>query len=466
MKKRFLLDNDGSNIFHNFSENIERDIVEAVQECSDNVTTYLLCSGAGNYYFPTKAGIVDIRAKGLLKAYDQGKDPFGMFLRELRDSGRETFITFRMNDVHNPTDQDGWNTPRIRREHPDCIVDIEAVKNGRAEWMSYCLDYSRREVREYILEIIGELAELYEFDGLQLDWMRFPRHLSGTPDQVWEKRHFITEFTFQAKQILNKAGAKLAARIPTSISGCRYLGMDVWDWTRNGLIDFITLSPFLTTDFWMPISEFRELMAENPVPIYTAFDFGHGAQNHCPESLRGVAASLFDCGSDGIYLFNFPCWQEYIASRPYHWLKGMDSSETACQKPLLFSISHRRHRIGNVDLPAQLPVKIDAGGNVELKLHLPKLSLPAERAIMLIHSKGDVGVEFNGDSVEEFPVSRRRAEIFVEFVEHGFEGRPAKEDCRIFGLDKNMLIARENKITIENSSDREIAIERVNLGIF
>lgn len=110
MKRRFLLDNDGSNIFHNLTDNIEHDIAEAIQECPDNITTYLLCSGAGTYYFPTRVGAVDPRAKGLLKAHADGKDPFGMFLSALRKAGKETFITFRMNDVHNPDDADEWNT--------------------------------------------------------------------------------------------------------------------------------------------------------------------------------------------------------------------------------------------------------------------------------------------------------------------------------------------------------------------
>jgi len=466
LKRRFLLDNDGSNIFHNLTDDIEQDIAEAVQECSENVTTYLLCSGAGSYYFPTRVGTVDPRAKGLLKAHSEGKDPYGMFLESMRKSGRETFITFRMNDVHNPDDKDGWNTPRIRREHPEYIVDMAAVKNGRANWMSYCLDYSRPEVREYIVSLIKELTDLYEFDGLQLDWMRFPRHLSGNPEQVWEKRSFITEFIHQVRQTLNKVDAKLAVRVPISLAGCQYLGMDICEWTKQELIDFIVPSPFLTTDFCVPIQEFRNAMADRPIPIYPAFDFGHGPQIHCPESLRGVSSSLYDCGADGIYTFNFPCWQEYIAARPYHWLTGIHNPGSACQKPLLFSVSHSRNRISNVDLPGKLPVKMQPGENVKLNLHIPKAALPGERALILIHSRGDVTLELNGFPGDEFPSSRRRAELFVEFIDHACEHRPAKEDCRIFRFDSEALRAGENVISVGNSSEIELEIGRANLGIW
>jgi len=54
----------------------------------------------------------------------------------------------------------------------------------------------------------------------------------------------------------------------------------------------------------------------------------------------------------------------------------------------------------------------------------------------------------------------------VEFIDHDFEGRPAKADCRLFGLYNEALQFGENKITIKNKSDKEIAIERINLGLF
>lgn len=41
--------------------------------------------------------------------------------------------------------------------------------------------------------MIAEQVELYgnAIDGFQLDWMRFARHLSRTPEEVWEKREIV-----------------------------------------------------------------------------------------------------------------------------------------------------------------------------------------------------------------------------------------------------------------------------------
>ena len=144
MTHRFLLDNDGSNLFYNLTDDVERDIQDAVHECPAEVTTYLLCAGAGTFYYPTRVGEVAPNAAPLLAAHQRGMDPFGLILRALRRAGKEVFITYRMNDVHNPDAPDQWNTSRFKREHPEAIVDAEAVREGRADWMCYCLDYAAR----------------------------------------------------------------------------------------------------------------------------------------------------------------------------------------------------------------------------------------------------------------------------------------------------------------------------------
>jgi len=62
MTRRFLLDNDGSSFFgHTMGDNIEASIDEAIWECPEQVTTYLLCAGAARFYYPTRVGEVHPR---------------------------------------------------------------------------------------------------------------------------------------------------------------------------------------------------------------------------------------------------------------------------------------------------------------------------------------------------------------------------------------------------------------------
>jgi hypothetical protein len=473
---RFMLDNDGSNITYNLGDDVEGMVAETVRECPANVSTYLLCSAAGSTYYPTQVGVVNQRCPGLLAAHRRGVDPFGLLLRGLKAAGKEVFITYRMNDVHNPDSTDGWNTPRVRREHPDCVVGADEIKAGKAQWMSYCLDYSRPEVRAYVLAMIREQLDLYgdTIDGFQLDWMRFPRHLSGSPEEVWARREILTGFMADVKQMMQVRGRRLllSARVPTSSAGCRTLGFDLAEWGRLGLVDLLVACPFLTTEWSMSVAELRRTMGAPGIPIYAGFDFGFGGQSHFPESLRGICTSLYDSGADGIYLFNFPCWTEYIAARPYHWLAGLERAATAAAKPLLFAVDHAQHRIPGVDQPAALPATIPAGRQVDISLHLPKAAFPAWRALCLAQSGGDVELLVNGVTT----VSRRSGmgagivhwpELFLEYIDpQNPEARPKPGDCRVFNVPVAALCAGVNILTVVNPGLAEIRLNRINLGLW
>ena len=125
--KRLLLDNDGNSTFSTLSPDFKRDIDEVVSACPPNITTYLLCPGAGRYYYPTQVGETDPRCTQLALEHAQGRDPFGYFLQRLKAAGKETFVTIRTNDVHEPTAANEWNLPRVRREHPQ---GVRAAQGG------------------------------------------------------------------------------------------------------------------------------------------------------------------------------------------------------------------------------------------------------------------------------------------------------------------------------------------------
>ena len=127
--------------------------------------------------------------------------------------------------------------------------------------MNWSLDFSRPEAAAYVCSMLREVVERYApvMDGLQLDWMRFPRHLSGVGDEVWAKREHLTRIVEMARELTKAHGLKLAVRVPSTPRGCRVVGIDVADWVKRGLVDFVTVSEFLDTDYEMPIGEFRAM---------------------------------------------------------------------------------------------------------------------------------------------------------------------------------------------------------------
>ncbi len=469
-QRRLLIDHDGHLLFSTLTANYRADVDEEVRELPANVTTFLLCCGAGRMYFPTKVGLVDPNLKQLIAEHAKGNDPLGYFLAKLKASGRETFIEFRMNDVHNPTDANHWNLPLVREQHPEVIARPEAAARGDPEWMNWSLDFSQPKAAEYVTAMLHEVVERYApvMDGLQLDWMRFPRHLSGVGDEVWAKREHLTRIVEMARALTLARGLKLAVRVPSTPRGCRVLGLDVADWVKRGLVDFVVVSEFLDTDYTMPIGEFRKMFGP-AMPIYASMEIEHGWQAHCPESLRAFATGLYDSGADGISLFNFVGRYPFGAP-PYDWLAGLESPATAARKPLLYSLPVNKYR-KEMDQPAVLPVAVPAHSTVTLPLPVPGLALPAWRARLLLAADAPLAVSLNGQAVELVP-TLHPTEMFVEFIPpaNSFSNigshRPGKEQSHFYRFDSALLRAGANTLELRNETDNPVEVSRINLGLW
>lgn len=77
-------------------------------------------------------------------------------------------------------------------------------------------DYSRPEARAYILSSLADMANRYDVDGFQLDWMRFPRDLSGQGKAVWDKRTHVTKFMTSVRRLLDEIGVSVNETTPAN----------------------------------------------------------------------------------------------------------------------------------------------------------------------------------------------------------------------------------------------------------
>jgi len=473
--RRFLLDSDGTNIFMQRTLS-DDDYRWVAQQCPRSVTTYLICPNwCGKFTYPCKVGelVPQTLAPALVAAIQRGEDPLGKVLGYLKQAGKEVFITYRMNDVHDASDPNAPATADFKKKHPRLIVDPSAVGNKSSDWMNYCLDYSHPEVQAYILSSLKDLADRYDINGIQLDWMRFPRHLSGTTaGQAWSKRQHLTEFTASVRTMLDEVGSRrgkrilLAARVPTSPQGCKYLGVDVADWAARKLVDFITLCPFLSCDTLMPIQDFRDLLKDHPIPIYAGTDFGHSGRPHSLESYRGWAMTMYDQNPDGLYIFNFPCWTEYVAEQPCEWITDLDDPAKLLRKPALYTLVSNHHRVGGVDLPTPLPASIGVGKGIDLSIRVPKAALPASRAKLLIASGADVQPSFNGTRLSPH-WKATSGNLFPAYVEaDALKREPAADQCRLYLIPPSLLKPGINTLTLTNPASADTTVTRVDLGLW
>ncbi len=336
-KQRIIHNNDGSDLLGNIWFNRRPLTVADLDSCVDmisnsQVTTYMICSGSDFFYVPSayghimgddNNGTLDCGCDTLhyqtfrkfhqnhLNLEKEGTDLIKATLTRARKNGMETFITYRMNDLHfNDTTTgcpieytDFWIN------HPEYWLNdtTQGYNSGGA------FDYSIREVRDRKLAIITEQLERYEMiDGYDLDFMRFIVYFkTGTgeanaplmTDLVSQIRAKVDELSAQrGKKIL------LSARVAPTVEQNLMKGLDIREWLRLGLLDFISIGVHWRGDPAMPVAKFREDLGDDlKIPFYCSIDDGgykprefwsHGMY-------RGMSSHILSQGADGLYLFNY-----------------------------------------------------------------------------------------------------------------------------------------------------------------
>ena len=255
---------------------------------------------------------------GLRKWWDQGIDWIQELVQETRKRNLEVFWHHRVNSVE-VRPEGGLEMERmhpVKKENPDWVI--------KTWWWQGMWNLAVREVREYRLSILRELAENYEFDGIQLD---FARHVPFLPPgRQWELRKHVTEFVRSVRWMLLEVEKKrgrpflLAAKVPRNLEGCRVDGFDVEEWARQNLVDILTLG---SRSVDVDVEAFRRITAGRDIKLQPCFDDHHTTDGyrHPPiEFLRGVFSNWWDQGADNVVTFNWsnapPGASKEVGARP------------------------------------------------------------------------------------------------------------------------------------------------------
>ena len=286
----------------------------------------------------------------------------------------------RMNDIHNVDDEQSFMHSEFWRQHPE----FRRTPYRFSFWTDRAFDYGWQEVREYHFALIAELSEHYDFDGIELDWMRFGFHFR--PGHEAEGAGLLTAFTERVRRLLDgwekRRGhrIRLGARVPSRPHTTLDLGMDATGWAHRGLVDWLVITPFFSTsEPDMPVEIWKQLLRGTGVELCAGMELlvrpyptVKGFQTNSLETLRGAALSLLHRGADRIYLFNY-----------------MDSETTiddAGEYPVLLreigdigmmNSKARRHVLTYTDTWAvgdpqtdALPAQIPTGGWHAFRLHI------------------------------------------------------------------------------------------------
>jgi hypothetical protein len=245
--------------------------------------------------------------------HQAGIDVYARWIRRARQLGLSPWLSVRMNDVHNVDDERSFLHSEFWRENPH----LRRVPYRFAHWNDRAFDYGRAEVRAHHFRLIKELAERYDFDGLELDWMRFGYHFR--PGHEAAGREILTEFTADVRRLLDgwqhRRGhrIRLGARVPTRPATALGLGFDPVTWARRNLVDLLVVTPFFSSsETDIPIELWKQLLDGSRVTLAAGLeilvrpypDFQAPLRNSLLTA-RAAAASFLERGADRVYLFNF-----------------------------------------------------------------------------------------------------------------------------------------------------------------
>jgi Right handed beta helix region len=444
-RHRFLYNNDGSNILMAFDTLTPGRAYTRIDPLAGTgVTTFLHNVNPGqNPGYPSSIdsmyhwtpptgtaqkgwGVYGKRmSDNLARLVGEGVDPIAMVVDRARLRGMEVLLTYRMNELHDVDKPESPLLSRFWRDHPEFRV------GGYAGWGASALNYAIPEVREHVFSLLREVCERYDAAGLELDFMRFPYYFPYDKDSMQAFTHIMTAFVRRVRTMLDTIGTRrgkrllLAVRVPTSLTGCAYLGLDPATWAREHLIDFLTVAPFLSTETDIPVSEFHA--ACGPLPVYTGMEFTIGSRMMTREEKRAAATLLYDAGSDGIYLFNyFVAWDAGLQA-DMDVLPELSNPDSLIMQDKLYTLAIPRYPVANVSLPSPMPLSLLRGESrsVTMKTNEP---VKPERVVLRIEcaenvTPADLEISFNGQQPGDGTQSRSPM-IFPQPVEYSPASTP------------------------------------------
>jgi glycosyl hydrolase family 10 len=259
----------------------------------------------GQVLYPSKFLDEQVDAD-LQKWRDQGIDMAGRLIEETRKRGLEVFWHHRFSEVDLSVTGKGaaWKDGPgpLKAAHPEWVLENDWWRHGL--W-----NCAVPAVRECTVRSLREVAEMYDLDGIQID---FARHIPCLqPGRQWELREHVTELMRMVRRMTEDVARGrgrpmlVSAKVPRNLEGCRVDGFDVETWIQEKLIDMFTLG---SRSMDVDVATYRRLTVGHNIKLYPCFDDHHATDGYrYPpiEVLRGVTSNWWQQGADGIMTFNW-----------------------------------------------------------------------------------------------------------------------------------------------------------------
>lgn len=444
---------------------------------------------------------------------EAGVDWLAECARACRAHGITPWLSYRMNPTHFSGAPDCPANCRLFHDPRNRLSGRIPGNAGAPEPSWIGLDYSKPAVREHMLVLIREGLADYDYEGVEMDWLRHP--VCVEPPAAPAEIEMMTDWFSEVRALMQslRPGCALGIRAPANLPYLRSIGIDLPELARRGIIDFCTFSNYWQTPWEMPLDELRRALGPD-VAIYGGMEDapnwletvapGLAARPAGPDVqlagdnafhassqptgagrvrgtrylsasaalLRGNAAGKLALGADGLEQFNFFVTDQVRVTglrADYAALRGLDRLETlrGLEKHYCFNTaSPSATRIW--DVPAQLPVRIAPG--LRHTLRLPMCAEPADTGLGLtmqlvadnpLPGEGRCGVSLNGGQTV-FAATETRDLLFpagpyTQHVEEHFAWN--------YPLARAALREGWNEFTLHNESASTLSVVTVELGL-
>ena len=355
---KVLYSNDTTNIetcispYHKKGEPFRENMLTATvnETANTGVEVHMLQPGLGwipfwkSKEYPIEKHIEFVAEKFGETPYDNGYaayladggDMVKVFVERCRQQNLSPFVSLRLNDCHGHEVLEAfqkhgekvgswaWHalTP-VHTEHPDWRIG----KKLTGDWKNRALNWIIPEVRRQKIAFITELAEQYDIDGLELDFMRYCSFFDETQTTSEQRTEIITGFVREVRRILDRTAEPdqhrwLCIRVPCFTETFNYMGIDLKQMVDAG-VDMVNISAYFFTEQQNDMAAIRQMIPDTSLYLemchcsqvgplgnpgeYDEFTF----RTVTPNQFYTTAHLAYSRGLDGVSVFNFVYYREH-----------------------------------------------------------------------------------------------------------------------------------------------------------
>lgn len=419
-----------------------------------------------------------------LKYLVDGNDIIQISLDECRRQGIDFMVSYRLNDEHqkanamDPAKSRVENVPKFYWENPQYLVGVDP---NQASYGKNLQDWQYEEVREYKFELIKEVIENYDLDGLELDFLRSTVLFNTTTTTHEQRDQIMLDFVKRIRAELDKKGGRyryLAVRIPGHLPQHDAVGVDVKNFKEAG-VDIFTLSTYYCMEQETSMNEIKKIVGDDclvlPELTYTT-SFEKNADGDkierraTDEELNTAAYLAYKNGADGVALFNWQYYRQRVngfdtpyCEPPFKLLEGFKDESYLAKQPqhYYFATNHRDPKKPYWPLPQTLA----EGKSVtwEMDMYAPEGGYTQDGKFRI---QGQTSL---GDGVYTAKING------VELVATNDTSEPYEspypqmlaksEEVRAWIVPKDILKDGHNTIEVTQVSGNTVTFDYVDIGI-